>query len=356
MTGDVKPTYWDWVRRETATRWWHDSADRAELDCSLQRGATGVTTNPVLIATAIKSHPDQWTAVTRQFSRDQPAEARADALTQAAVCAAAEKLLPIFQTSDRRSGWVCAQVNPSRVGDRACMLAMAQRFHRWAPNIAVKLPATSAGLDVLEDCIADGITVTATVSFTVPQALEIAERHRAGVSRAERRDVTPGRCFAVLMVGRLDDYLREVAHDSNAQLAESDIRQAGVAVAKRAYSLYQSRGYEATLLVAAIRGSYHLTELAGGDLVLSIHPSQQAALESTDLPHEARIDHPVPAETLDRLRCLPDFVRAYEPDGMTAAEFITFGATQRTLSQFVETGWKELELLAAGSRQLAAKS
>ncbi len=224
------------------------------------------------------------------------------------------------------------------------MLAMAQRFHRWAPNIAVKLPATAAGLDVLEDCIADGITVTATVSFTVPQALEIAERHRAGVSRAERRDVTPGHCFAVLMVGtarRLPP--RGGTRLQGATSRESDIRQAGVAVAKRAYSLYQSRGYEATLLVAAIRGSYHLTELAGGDLVLSIHPSQQAALESTDLPHEARIDHPVPAETLDRLRCLPDFVRAYEPDGMTPAEFITFGATQRTLSQFVETGWKELE-------------
>ena len=344
MTIGVKSTYWDWVRRNTATRWWHDSADGAELDCSLQRGATGVTTNPVLIATAVKSHPNHWRAVTRRFSRDQPAEERAEGLTKAAVCAAAEKLFPIFQASDRRSGWVCAQVNPSRVGDRGCMLAMAQRFHRWAPNIAVKLPATSAGLDVLEDCVADGITVTATVSFTVPQALEIAERHRVGVSRAERRrGLTPGRCFAVLMVGRLDDYLREVAHDSNAHVAESDIRQAGLAIAKRAYTIYRTRGYDAVLLVAALRGSYHLTELVGGDLVLAIHPSQQAALESTELPHEPRIDCPVPPETLDRLRCLPDFVRAYEPNGMTVGEFITFGATQRTLSQFVETGWKELE-------------
>jgi transaldolase len=297
----------------------------------------------VLIATAVKSHPNQWAAVTRRFSRDLPAKERAEGLTKAAVCAAAEKLLPIFQASDRRSGWVCAQVNPSRVGDRVCMLAMAQRFHRWAPNIAVKLPATSAGLDVLEDCVADGITVTATVSFTVPQALEIAERHRVGVSRAERHGLTPGRCFAVLMVGRLDDYLREVAHDGNAQLAESDIRQAGLAVAKRAYSIYRNRGYDATLLVAALRGSYHLTELVGGDLVLSIHPSQQAALESTELPHQVRIDRAVPGETLDRLRCLPDFVRAYEPQGMSVDEFITFGATQRTLSQFVETGWKELQ-------------
>ena len=40
---------------------------------------------------------------------------------------------------------------------------------------------------------------------------------------------------------------------------------------------------------------------------------------------------------------LPEFVRAYEPDGMTPAEFIEFGLTQRTLSQFSEAGWKQLE-------------
>jgi len=38
-----------------------------------------------------------------------------------------------------------------------------------------------------------------------------------------------------------------------------------------------------------------------------------------------------------------EFARAYEPDGMTPGEFISFGATQRTLSQFCETGWKPME-------------
>jgi hypothetical protein len=39
---------------------------------------------------------------------------------------------------------------------------------------------------------------------------------------------------------------------------------------------------------------------------------------------------------------IQEFVRAYEPDGMQATEFITYGATQRTLSQFVE-GWNQIE-------------
>jgi transaldolase len=40
---------------------------------------------------------------------------------------------------------------------------------------------------------------------------------------------------------------------------------------------------------------------------------------------------------------MPEFVRAYEPDGMTPAEFVSYGATQRTLSQFCEVGWKLME-------------
>jgi len=190
-----------------------------------------------------------------------------------AVTRAAEKLLPQYESSRGRTGYVCAQVNPSRAGDRDSMAAMAKRFHAWAPNIAVKLPATSAGLDVLEDCVADGITITATVSFTVPQALAIAERQRAGIRRARQKGIEPGKCFGVIMIGRLDDFLREVAHDNQAAVSESDICQAGLAVTKRAYALYKERRYETVLLVAALRGHYHLTELAGADLLMSIAPA-----------------------------------------------------------------------------------
>ncbi len=223
------------------------------------------------------------------------------------------------------------------------MAAMARRFHAWAPNIAVKLPATAAGLDVLEDCIAEGITATATVSFTVPQVVAVGERCRRGAGRARASGVEPGKCFAVIMIGRLDDYLREVAHDQGAGLSEADIRQAGLAATKRAYIIYRERAYEAMLLVAALRGDYHLTELAGADLVMSIAPSYQEVFVSRDLPREERIEREIPPDVLDRLCRLPEFVRAYEPDGMDPKEFIAYGVTQRTLAQFIEAGWRLLE-------------
>jgi transaldolase len=317
----------------TPTRWWHDSADPAELAAGLARGADGVTTNPVLASAAIRGNRERWQdPIARVLAKALPPEQKAEALMEMAVKRAAEQT----------PGFVCAQVNPARAGERECMSAMAGRFHRWAPNIAVKLPATAAGLDVLEDCIADGMTVTATVSFTVPQVIAIAERHRAGQQRARAQGIDPGRCYAVIMIGRLDDYLRDLARDARAALSEGDICQAGLAVAKRADAIYRARQYQATLLVAALRGPYHLTELAGARIVVSIHPSYQGPFVSEAFPREERIAHPVAEDVIERLQQLPDFVRAYEPDGMAPGEFMRYGLTQRTLSQF-DVAWKQLE-------------
>jgi transaldolase len=337
-------TYLNWVLENTPTKWWHDSAEAGELELGLQRGAIGVTTNPYLANLALVKDRELWApAIDAVLAQKLPPEGKAEALMQIAVTRTTERLIPEFAASNRQSGFVCAQVNPLHAGDRDCMLAMAKRFHRWAPNIAVKLPATAAGLDVLEDCVAQGITVTATVSFTVPQVIAIAERHRAGIARAQANGVAPGKCFAVIMIGRLDDFLREVAHDNQAAVSESDIRQAGLAVTKRAYALYAERGYEAVLLVAALRGDYHLTELAGADLIMSIAPGFQEVFVTGDLPREERIAQPVAADVIERLSQMPEFVRSYEPDGMTPAEFMAFGACQRTLSQFCEVGWKLME-------------
>ena len=256
---------------------------------------------------------------------------------------AARQLEPQYEKSAGRMGYVCAQVNPARAADRECMLPMARRFHAWAPNIAVKLPATAAGLDVLEDCTAEGITATLTISYTVPQVIAVAERHRRGLRRAEQNGIEPGRCFAVIMIGRLDDYLRDVVHDGKADISESDIRQAGLAVSKRAYAIYKQRNYEAKLIVAALRGTYHMTELAGAEVIMSIAVPYQEMLLSEELACEERIDRSIPADVIKRLSGLPEFIRAYEPDGMKPKDFITYGVTQKTLTQFYEGGWKLLE-------------
>jgi transaldolase len=337
-------TYLNWVIENTKTAWWHDSADPAELQLGLDRGAIGVTTNPFLSSVALFKNRIAWAAdVESVLAKGLGAEQQAEELMRHVVKRAASMYRHIYDRSGGTAGFVCAQVNPARAGEREAMMAMARRFHSWAPNIAVKLPAVSAGLDVLEDCIAEGITATATVSFTVPQVIAIAERCRAGRQRASRSGVKPGECFAVIMIGRLDDYLREVALDNHEPVNESAIRQAGLAVTKRAYEIYQQRKYEAVLLVAALRGSYHLTELAGAKLLMSVAPGAQQWFVAEDHPREERIHKPIDPGVVGQLSAMPEFVKAYEPDGMMPADFISYGATQRTLSQFVEAGWKLLE-------------
>ncbi len=332
-------SYLQWLSTETSTTWWHDSADPDELTRGLEHGATGVTPNPLLASRTLRARPDAWAEALRAVSKELPAEARAEALMRQVVTRTAARLLPQYEATKGRLGYVCGQVNPAR----AAMLAMARHYHGWARNVAVKLPATAAALDVLEECVAEGITITATVSFTVPQVLAIAERHRRGAARARQVGKEPGHCFPVLMVGRLDDYLREVAHDRQAKVEEGDIRQAGLAVAKRAYALFKERGYDALLLPAALRGTYHMTELAGAEMVMSVAPNIQAQLQQPGVPREARIDRPVPADVLARLSTIPEFVKAYEPAGMAPEDFITFGPTQRTLAQFTDAGWALLE-------------
>ena len=130
---------------------------------------------------------------------------------------------------------------------------------------------------------------------------------------------------------------------AKAAVSEQDICQAGLAATKRAYEIYRERGYAAVLLVAALRGDYHLTDLAGADLIMSIAPGWQKLFVSKDYPREPRIACPVPADVIERLEKIPEFVRAYEPDGMAPSDFMAFGATQRTLGQFVEVGWKLME-------------
>jgi transaldolase len=76
---------------------------------------------------------------------------------------------------------------------------------------------------------------------------------------------------------------------------------------------------------------------------MSISANIQAFLDKEDRPFVEHIADSVPQYVIDRLCKIPEFVRSYEPDGMKPDEFITYGLSQRTLSQFVEAGWLPIQ-------------
>jgi transaldolase len=186
------------------------------------------------------------------------------------------------------------------------------------------------------------MTTVGTVSFSVPQAVEIARRQTLGAARAEKAGINPGQAFSVVMVGRQDDYIRDISRDSRINLAEEDIIQAGTAIIKRAYAIVKASSYSSILMPAGLRGGYHVIALAGADMSMSIADTIQNILAAEKPPFEENIDKPVSQDIIDRLCRIPEFARAYEPDGMKVSEFLSYGLSQRTLSQFSEA-WLHIQ-------------
>jgi transaldolase len=113
---------------------------------------------------------------------------------------------------------------------------------------------------------------------------------------------------------------------------------AGVAAFKRAYGLFRERGYRSRMLAAAYRHRLHWTELVGGDVSMTLPYPWQVRFNKSGIAPQVRMDVPVdPALIADLYERVPDFRRAYEPDGMTPAEFEGFGASARTLRTFVKS-------------------
>jgi transaldolase len=335
--------YLEWLAQDTPTKWWHDSAIPAEIDAAVASGALGVTTNPVLTYKSLQAVPDFWQPEVDRIPADLAPELRAEELLQIVARYAAEKFKGIYDRTEGRHGYALGQLNPSICSSSEKMLAQALRYASWGENIAVKLPTVKAALPVIEELAARGIAVCTTLNFSVSQALAAGEAYERGVKRATAAGVAVRPCFAVQQGGRLDEYLMETVEDNGIDVRQEDVMNAGNAVCKKAYRLFKQRGISAKIMPAGLRGVHHLAAMAGADMVFSLQARVQELAIEADLPRVERIDEEVPAEVLERLRRIPEFVKAYDEGGLAPEAFVSFGVTQRTLSQFLWTGWAPLE-------------
>ena len=99
-------TYLRWMIENTATTWWHDSAEDGELRLGLERGAVGVTTNPFLSNIAVNRCRDLWRSELAAVCKaNLQAEAKAEALMRIAVTHTAERLLPCFEATSGDRGF-----------------------------------------------------------------------------------------------------------------------------------------------------------------------------------------------------------------------------------------------------------
>lgn len=180
-------------------------------------------------------------------------------------------LLPVFERRKGLRGRLSIQTNPQWYRDSDRLLKQALYFHGLAPNMQVKLPVTKAGIKAIEEATYQGVNINATVSFTVPQSITVAEAVERGLNRREKEgkpvaDMTP---VCTIMIGRLDDWMQLLFN--------------------------------------------------GSDIEVKERMQNPVDKEIVDTLYEK----------------FPDFRKAYDVDGMTVDEFDGYGATVRTLRAFI---------------------
>ena len=97
--------YLEWINKCTKTRWWHDSGNPAEIDLAISRGATGVTTNPVLTYRSFVSEPEFWNEKVLALGDDMEPTEMAEALLKLVATYAAGKVRHIYDATDGADGY-----------------------------------------------------------------------------------------------------------------------------------------------------------------------------------------------------------------------------------------------------------
>jgi transaldolase len=328
------------MTQTTPTCLWNDSASAQELTYSMEHGAVGATCNPVIVLDVLKKEMHLWKGRILQLIEEMPTATESQIgwrLVEEISVRSAELLKPVFDRYRGKNGRLSIQTDPRFYRDARAILEQAARFHMLAPNMIVKIPVTRAGISAIEEATYRGISINATVCFSLPQSLAVAEAVERGLARREREGADNSTMGPVctIMVGRLDDWLKVTAEKDGILVDPGFLEWPGVAVFKKTYAIFQERGYRIRLLSAAFRNHLHWSEFIGGDVVISPPYSWQLRYNASDIPIVERIHNPVePRIVRELLQKFPDFRRAYAEDGMSVDEFDGFPPTVRTLRQF----------------------
>ncbi len=308
---------------------------------ALRRGAILVTTNPVMANNARRVEAAHWDPVRERLRRDGEARDRAQRVarfTCELVLNVARELRPIYRSSGRRYGHVTYQVNPHRSDAADEMVVEAEQVWAWAaerlcgdPNVMFKVPGTEAGLAAAGRLAEQGIPLTITASCSVAQHLAFGRVLEQGSAH----------CLLVQMNGRLDEPVAEDLAAHGIADADAVSRWASTAIVRRSYRLLHDahRWRNSHLLVASLRGPWHIDDaLAAGPepIFITAFPDKAAEYDSTPRQPMPVAHQEVPGPILDLLARSQRFVRAYEPDGMTASGFRDHLTVARTLEAFRE--------------------
>jgi transaldolase len=327
----------------TETDVWNDSCSSKELAYAIENGAVGATSNPTIVLNVLKEELTLWKPRILEFIKENPTWSEEEItwkIFEEIGVKGSKTLFPIFEKTHGKKGRLSIQTNPVNYRNAEKLTKQAVYFNTLAPNLQVKIPVTKAGIEAIEETTYQGVNINATVCFTVPQALAVAEAVERGMQKrkAEGKPTDSMTPVCTIMIGRTDDWIKVVAKKEKITVTPGDMDWAGIACLKKAYKIYQSRGYQTRLLAAAFRNHMHWSELIGGDLILTIPYKWQLLFNSSDIEVKARMDNPVDEKIVNNLYShFEEFRKAFDEDGLKIDDFDLYGATARTLRGFIDS-------------------
>jgi len=312
----------------------------------------GCTTNPPLSLTAVKSDLSTWNEWVDDLIRSNGNLSRYEYfwLTYKEVIRrGAEMMLPIWKASGGRFGYISGQLDPRLITESEKMIEMAKEIRAISPNVMIKVPASTQGVDVVRALTAMAIPTNVTTCFTLPQIWAVANAAKEGVAIAEKNKVDLGKWRAVItmMIGRLTEHpvLDQQAARRGITLSWSDKHWLGIYIFRKAFKLLKENALPSKMLACSMRdgplvgGKYHFwdVEKIAGDIVYTMPPYVLEPLfqKCEDLTfREEILNDDVPPKVLRKMSKIPFVLQSWDENGMEVDQFNLHPSTIATADAF----------------------
>ncbi|HJT78862.1 MAG TPA: transaldolase family protein [Gemmataceae bacterium] len=196
----------------SGTKLWLDSVDPDEVVRNRSWGATGATSNPIIIADLLKT--GRFDEPLKRGIRDGLSdEDLAWRLTDMLVKQAQEVFLPVWEQTRGDDGYVSFELDPL-LEDPAAKLSAAEQTRRYIElgkkwgtghrNRMIKIPNTDGGIGALEELVAAGLTLNVTLTFSERQYIRARDAVWRGAQR--RKSLDNFKSVYSIFVSRVDVY------------------------------------------------------------------------------------------------------------------------------------------------------
>ncbi len=227
---------------------WLDYIDRSliqsgDLALYVQNGVRGMTSNPDLFEKAIAEGNEYEDQIQKLALEGKTAQEIYEAVAVEDIRMAADILYPVFEKTKGADGYVSLEVNPHFAHDKQASVQEAKRLFSSIdrPNSMIKIPGTAEGIQVIQELVAEGVNVNATLLFSLTQYDMVAEAY---ISALEERavkvyDLHQIASVASFFVSRIDAKVDKMLDQLGAPEAKALKGKIGIANAKLAYQHFK---------------------------------------------------------------------------------------------------------------------